>query len=105
MVAMKKAYKYRLYPSAEQVKTLEAWLNTCRILYNQSLSERKEAYERDKSSINYYDQANGLKECKKGNGYLTVVHSQVLQDVLKRRSREARNKICGGNRPWTGSSH
>ncbi len=37
---MKKTYKYRLYPSAEQVKTLERWLDTCRNLYNNSLAER-----------------------------------------------------------------
>ena len=81
---MKRTFRYRIYPTKGQKSTLTEWLNTCRILYNQSLSERKDAYERDKSSINYYDQANALKAGKRGNGYLTAVHSQVLQDVLKR---------------------
>ncbi len=61
---MQRTYRYRIYPTKGQERTLIEWLNTCRILYNQSLSERKEAYERDKSSINYYDQANALKESK-----------------------------------------
>jgi len=75
---MQRTYRYRIYPTKGQESILIAWLNTCRILYNQSLSERKEAYERDKTSINYYDQANALKEGKKGNEFLTAVHSQVL---------------------------
>ncbi|MCK4241863.1 MAG: helix-turn-helix domain-containing protein, partial [Candidatus Atribacteria bacterium] len=77
---MKRTFRYRLYPTKRQESILVEWLNTCRILYNQSLHERKEAYGRDKSSINYYDQTNALKAGKRGNGYLTAVHSQVLQD-------------------------
>jgi putative transposase len=99
---MKKAFKYRIYPTKGQESTLVEWLNTCRILYNQSLSERKEAYERDKSSINYYDQQNTLKESKKGNGYLTAVHSQVLQDVLKRLDTAFQNffrRVKKGEKP------
>jgi len=88
---MKRTFKYRIYPTKGQESTLTEWLNTCRILYNQSLHERKEAYERDKSSINYYDQANALKERKKGNGYFTAVHSQVLQDALKRLDKAFQN--------------
>lgn len=99
---MKKGFKYRIYPTKGQESILIQWLNTCRILYNQSLSERKKAYERDKSSINYYDQANALKEGKKGNGYLTAVHSQVLQDVLKRLDKAFQNffrRVKRGEKP------
>ena len=99
---MKRTFRYRIYPTKGQESILAEWLNTCRILYNQSLSERKEAYERDKSSINYYDQANALKESKKGNGYLTAVHSQVLQDVLKRLDKAFQNffqRVKRGEKP------
>jgi putative transposase len=88
---MKRTFRYRICPTKGQESTLVEWLNTCRILYNQSLHERRAAYERDKSSINYYDQANALKESKKGNGYLTSVHSQVLQEVLKRLDKAFQN--------------
>ena len=88
---MKRTFRYRLYPTKRQESILVEWLNTCRILYNQSLHERKEAYGRDKSSINYYDQTNALKAGKRGNGYLTAVHSQVLQDVLKRLDKAFKN--------------
>jgi len=99
---MKKAFKFRIYPTKGQESTLTEWLNTCRILYNLSLSERKEAYELDKSSINYYDQANALKEGKRGNGYLNAVHSQVLQEVLKRLDKAFQNffrRVKRGEKP------
>ena len=99
---MQRAYRYRIYPTKGQESTLTEWLNTCRILYNLSLSERKEAYKRDKSSINYYDQANALKEGKRGNGYLNAVHSQVLQEVLKRLDKAFQNffrRVKRGEKP------
>ena len=88
---MKRTFRFRIYPTKRQESTLIEWLNTCRILYNQSLHERKEEYKKDKSSINYYDQANALKEGKKDNRFLTAVHSQVLQDVLKRLDKAFQN--------------
>jgi putative transposase len=99
---MKKTYKYRIYPTKGQESILIEWLNTCRILYNQSLSERKEAYECDKTSINYYDQANALREAKKTNEWLKNVHSQVLQDVLKRLDKSFQNffrRVKNGEKP------
>ena len=99
---MKRRFRFRIYPTQGQESTLTEWLNTCRILYNQSLSERNEAYKWDKSSINYYDQANALKEAKKGNGYLTAVHSQVFQDVLKRLDKAFQNffrRVKKGEKP------
>lgn len=99
---MQRTFRYRIYPTKGQESTLVEWLNTCRILYNQSLSERKEAYEKDKRSTNYYDQANALKESKKGNAYQIRVHSQVLQDVLKRLDKSFQNffrRVKKGEKP------
>ena len=81
---MKRAYKYRIYPPAEQEARMKGWLETCRVLYNNSLYKRKEAYKQDKITLNYYTLANTLAEAKKENECLAIVHSQVLQDVLKR---------------------
>jgi putative transposase len=38
-----KAYKYRLYPTKEQVNALQETLNLCRELYNAALQERRDA--------------------------------------------------------------
>ena len=41
---MKKAYKYRLYPTKKQARVLKEQLALCTELYNAALQERKEAY-------------------------------------------------------------
>ena len=79
-----RTYKYRLYPSREQSKILDSWLETCRVLYNNGLAERKETYEQEGLPIGYAQQAKQLTEAKKTDESLQAVHSQVLQDVLRR---------------------
>lgn len=74
--------KYRIYPNQEQQSKLEATLTTCRYLYNNALAERIDRYKTDKVSVSYVDQANRLSKNK--NEYQKDVHSQVLQDTLKR---------------------
>ena len=81
---MRKAYKYRLYPTKEQEEKIQFTLERCRLLYNRMLDERRFAYETDKTTLNYYGQANTLNERKKYIPALKQVHSQVLQDVVKR---------------------
>ncbi len=41
---MKKAFKYRLYPTSAQVSALDWTLACCCELYNTALQERKEAW-------------------------------------------------------------
>ena len=70
---------------------LEQTLNTCRHLYNQALSDCKFVYINGGESVSYYDEANALPSRKESNPYLPHVHSQVLQDVLKRVDKAFRN--------------
>lgn len=80
---MKTAYKFRMYPNEEQIKKLEDTLATCRLLYNEALADRKNAYESEGVSRSYEEQAAWLTtERRKGN--YRNVYSQVLQDVLRR---------------------
>jgi len=81
---MRRTYQYRLYPTTQQATTLTQWLTTCRILYNNGLAERKNAWATHKKSVTYNEQANQLKDAKKTNLFLKGIHSQVLQDVLRR---------------------
>jgi putative transposase len=81
---MKRAYKFRLYPTTPQQTTLTQWLTTCRVLYNTSLAERKDAWDTHQQAVTYYEQASHLKVAKQTNPLLKAVHSQVLQDVLRR---------------------
>lgn len=43
---MRKAFKYRLYPTQPQQKDLERTLELCRHLYNAALQERRDAYKK-----------------------------------------------------------
>ncbi len=79
-----KAFQYRLYASKAQSEALLEMLETCRRLYNRSLAERRDAYEREGKSLNYYDQANTLREQRKRNPYLARVNYSATQDVLRR---------------------
>jgi putative transposase len=81
---MRRAYKYRLFPTKAQREKIEFTLEHCRLLYNRLLDERRFAYKTDKTTLNYYDQANTLNARKKYIPALKQVHSQVLQDVVKR---------------------
>ncbi len=81
---MKRTYKFRLYPTTQQKTILTQWLTTCRILYKNSLAERKNTWETHQKSVSYYEQATHLKTAKKIDLFLKKVHSQVLQDVLRR---------------------
>jgi len=81
---MKRTYKFRVYPTTQQQTILTQWLTTCRLLYNKGLAARKDAWQTHKHAVSYYEQANHLKVAKKTNPLLKAVHSQVLQDVLRR---------------------
>ena len=80
----KQAYTFRLYPTRSQEHSLTFTLNRCRELYNAGLQERRDAYRMAGKSINYYDQANQLPEIKDIREEYRDIHSQVLQDVLRR---------------------
>ncbi|MBU4222099.1 MAG: transposase [Euryarchaeota archaeon] len=107
---MKKSYQFRIYPNKNQEVKLIRTLSTCRHLYNDSLAERKRQAELNKLRrefdvfswgkpewINYYDQANELSESK--TGFQKEVHSQVLQNTLKRVDRSFKNFFNGFGYP------
>jgi putative transposase len=79
-----KAYKYKLKPSAKIVAVFESWLALLCELYNAALQERRAAYRINRLSINYTAQANQLPDIKKDRPELARIHSQVIQNVLKR---------------------
>src|SRR5215475_5764505 len=79
-----KAYKYKLKPSAKVIAIFESWLPLLCELYNAALQERRDAYRINHLSINYKAQANQLPEIKKARPEFAQIHSQVIQNALKR---------------------
>ncbi|GEM88245.1 RNA-guided endonuclease InsQ/TnpB family protein [Meiothermus granaticius] len=81
---MRKAFKYRLYPTQPQARDLERTLSLCRQLYNAALQERREAYRRAGKSVGFYEQKRWLPEIRAELPEYKGIHSQVLQNVVER---------------------
>jgi IS605 OrfB family transposase len=108
---MRKAFKYRLYPTKKQQQVLLWTLARCRELYNAALSEWKDAYQQYERTqlqsnpetgqviaatmvthkrvltVSYYQQKRDLPEIKDIREEYQDIHSQVLQDALLRLKR------------------
>lgn len=80
-----KTYKLRIFPTAEQEILLAKHFGCTRFVYNHFLNERKEQYQKDKKSDNYYAQAKSLTGIKKKaeTEWLKEVNSQTLQFALR----------------------
>src|SRR4030066_1660075 len=103
---MRKTFQFRIYPGRKQEIILNRTLTTCRHLYNEKLAERKKQSELNRLKktfdvfpwgktewINYYDQKLDLTASK--TFFQKEIHSQVLQDVIKRVDRSMVNFFKG----------
>jgi len=77
-------HKYRIYPNKAQTTRLENQFSMCRYLYNWALEDRIWLYENHSVSISLFEQSNELTFLKKERPWFGSVHSQVLQNTLKR---------------------
>jgi putative transposase len=95
-------YTYRIYPDANQQAQMLAWLESCRRVYNYALRELKDWMNSRKCMVDrcslekeyiisadtpfpgYMEQKRQLPVLKQTWIGLKDVHSQVLQDVIKR---------------------
>ena len=80
-----KTYRFRILPTKEQEVFLNQHFGHSRWVYNHFLNERKEQYQADKKSDNYYKQAATLTKLKKEEEtkWLKDVNSQTLQFALR----------------------
>jgi len=85
MKVINKTYRFRIFPTAKQEQNLARHFGHSRFVYNYFLNQRKEQYQSDKKSDNYYKQAANLTKLKKEEGteWLKEVNSQTLQFALK----------------------
>ena len=77
-------FEYRAYPTKAQKRRFNGILRDCCWTYNQGLEERKAEWETEQEHVSCFDQIKTLPEKKKQRPSLKQVHSQVLQDVLRR---------------------
>src|SRR5215471_17559695 len=86
-LTVRKTYKYKLQPTAEQEGTMAFVLRRCRELYNAALEERRDAWRMCAVSITAAGQSAQLPAIKEVRPEYQDIHSQVLQDVLTRLDR------------------
>jgi putative transposase len=91
---MLKAFKYKLNSTKVQAKQLDYTLYLCRQLYNAALQERIGAYTKCNVSVTRFQQDKYLPEIKQALPEYSNVHSQVLQDVLKRLDKGYQAFFC-----------
>ena len=97
---MRTAYQYKLRPNKDQIATIELWLKLLRRQYNYRLGERFSWWEENRCPVNacplimpipqlrdnpdYYSQKRDLVNTKDKFPEYKLIHSQVLQDCIKR---------------------
>jgi len=99
---MLKAFKYRLYPTQPQLRDLERTLELCRYLYNAAIEERRDTYKETGDSVGLKEQESCLKGIRAELPEYKRVHSQVLQEVLKRVDKAFRGffrRVKEGKKP------
>jgi putative transposase len=84
---VRKTFKCKLAPTAEQERALAFVLRRCRELYNAALQERRDAWRKCGVSVTIAGQSAQLPEVKEARPEYRDIHSQVLQDVLTRLDR------------------
>jgi putative transposase len=82
--AMRRTFKYKLKPTAEQARTLAFVLRRCRELYNAALQERRDAWQKCRVSLTVADQSIQLPAVKEVRPEYRDIHSQVFQAFFRR---------------------
>ncbi|GAA3119681.1 RNA-guided endonuclease TnpB family protein [Nonomuraea salmonea] len=82
---VKRAYKYRFYPTPEQAGELARTFGCVRLVYNKALEERTRAYRLEGRRVSYVESSARLTEWKRSGDYdfLSEVSSVPLQQALR----------------------
>ncbi|MBE0478884.1 IS200/IS605 family element transposase accessory protein TnpB [Candidatus Aerophobetes bacterium] len=99
---MRKTLKYRLFPTKKQQRLFQEQLDECRWLYNHFLEERRNAWEKDKKNIGYFQQSESIVVLKRQRPSLNKVYSQALQNVADRMDKAFQNffrRVKQGEKP------
>ena len=93
----KRAYKYRFYPTPEQVTVLARTFGSARFVYNWALNLRTNAYYQRQERISYADTSAALTTLKREptTAWLSEVSSVPPHQALRHLDRAFRNFFEG----------
>lgn len=77
-----KAYKYRIYPTAEQTILLDKHIGCCRFIYNLALETKQIAYAGNQFNLSCFDLIKQIPELKKECEWLKEINAQSLQQAI-----------------------
>jgi len=80
---MEKGYKFRIYPTAEQIELIQKTFGCCRFTFNRYLAMRIDIYKADKNTLSYNDCSADLTKLKQELPWLKEVDSTALQSSLR----------------------
>lgn len=82
---MLKAFKYRIYPSAEQKAQIHQHFGCSRWIYNYALNKKMTAFQTEKKSLSRFDIQADIPNLKRSEdtAWLKEVNSQTLQASLE----------------------
>ncbi|MFE0152503.1 RNA-guided endonuclease InsQ/TnpB family protein [Nonomuraea sp. NPDC059007] len=82
---VKRAYKYRFYPTPEQARELARMFGCIRLVYNKALDERTRVYTLEGRHVSYVESSAKLTEWKRSGefDFLFDVSSVPLQQALR----------------------
>ena len=83
MKAITRAYKFRLYPTAEQAILINKTIGCCRFVYNEALGAKIDAYSTGQTDLSIYDCIKRLPSLKKQYPWLAEVDSTGLQSAIR----------------------
>ncbi len=83
--SVKRAFKYRFYPTPGQAEELARTFGCVRLVYNKALEERARAYSTEGRRISYVESSAALTEWKRTDelAFLNTVSSVPLQQALR----------------------
>jgi putative transposase len=100
-----KSYKYRLYPTEDQLIKIDHTINVCRFVYNLALETKILAYQSARKNLSAYDLHSQLPELKEANPWMKEVDSQALQFAIRQMDSAFQKFFNGAGFPKFKSKH
>ena len=100
-----RTYKYRLYPTVKQQKTIDYQLGLLRKIYNKFLKQRIDLYEKKGVRLNYYHQQNQLPLIKDNKPEYADMYAQSLRYQVKILDTAFKNFLEGLKKVKSQDSH